>query len=265
MSENEDDYESGEPRSSFLYAFVKGGEMPWKDEIVPEYIIPFIDEKKAQGTKPTIRGVAYYLESKRIVPKNDLTYDRLIRAMSNARRGYLNRKTGIRGESTIPMDAFADNTRHIIKDFNDEERSLEDYINDGIVHFEKLPEGFKTLVPRWLDQPIYVEVWVEKESKAQDVRKALNGRHVVIAPNRGSVSITFIHQNIERLIDQFIEHEREKVYVLYLGDLDPDGWDMDRRAIEDLARQTKENLSDEELIDRARRTTLRLQAHRHNR
>ena len=113
----------------------------------------------------------------------------------------------------------------------------------------ELPNGFQTKAPKWLEQKNYVEVWVKKQNMAPDVRKALKGRHVVIAPNRGSVSITFIHQNIERLIDQFIEHKREKVYVLYLGDLDPDGWDMDRRAIEDLTRQTKENLSDEELTD----------------
>jgi hypothetical protein len=52
-------------------------------------------------------------------------------------------------------------------------------------------------------------------------------------------SITFIHQKIERVIDQFIEHNREKIYILYLGDLDPFGWDMDRQAMQDLARQTR--------------------------
>ena len=57
--------------------------------------------------------------------------------MSSARRGY-KKADGTRGQPTIPMDAFADNTRHIIKDFKDEERSLDDYINDGIAHFRML-------------------------------------------------------------------------------------------------------------------------------
>ena len=48
-----------------------------------------------------------------------------------------------------------------------------------------------------------------------------------------------MHQNIERLVDQFIKQNREKIYILYLGDLDPQGWDMDRLIREDLARQTK--------------------------
>jgi hypothetical protein len=235
-------------RTDFLYPFVKGQDMPWKDVIVPDYIIPFINEKKKQGSKPTVRGVLYHLESMRILPKNDLTYSRLKRVLSDARRGY-KRSDGTRGSPTIPMDAFADTIRQIIKDFDDEERSLNDYINDGVVHFRKLPSGFKTRVPRWLDQKNYVEIWVEKASMTEDVVKAVKGQHVVIAPNRGSVSITFIHQNIERLIDQFIEHKRDKIYILYPGDLDPMGWDMDRKAREDLERETNEALSHEELID----------------
>ena len=237
-SVNGDD-DKGEQRTDFIYPFIMGGDMPWKAEIVPKYILPFVELKKSQGSKPTVRGVLYYLESKRVLPKNDYTYERLKRVLSEGRRGY-KRRDGTRGEPTIPMDTFADNTRHIIKDFADEERSLEDYINDGVAHFRMLPNGFKTLVPRWLDQKNYVEVWVEKEAKAQDVQKALKDRHVVIAPHKGNPSITFIQENIERVVDQFIEQEREKVYILYLGDLDPVGWNMDSLIRQDLAKQTGE-------------------------
>lgn len=181
----------------------------------------------------------YYLESTRVLPKNDYTYERLKRVLSEARRGY-KRIDGTRGSPTIGMDAFADNTRQIIKDFGDEERSLEDYINDGIAHFRNLPDGFKSLVPRWLDQKNYVEVWVEKDAMAQDVRKALNNRHVVIAPHRGNPSITFIHENIQRVVEEFIQQKREKIHILYLGDLDPLGWHMDQLIKADLAKQTQD-------------------------
>ena len=232
-------------RKEFLYPYVKKGEMPWKDVIVPKYIKPFIEEKVRQGSKPTVRGVLYYLESMRVIPKNDFTYARLKQALSNARRGYKSKYTGIRGKPSIPMDAFADNTRHIIKDFKDEERSLTEYIDDGIEHFKMLPNGFQTLIPRWLDQKNYVEVWVEKDSKARDVQKALDGRHVVIAPHRGNPSITFIHENIERVVDQYTQQKREHVYILYLGDLDPVGWNMDSLIKQDLAKQT-EDLTDDD-------------------
>lgn len=231
--------EEAEQSRGFLYPYLRGKEMPWQKVIVPNYVIPFIRLKENQGSKPTVRGALYHLETMRVLPKNAHTYERLVRALSNARRGY-KRADGTRGPPTIAMDAFADNTRQIIKDFDDEERSLEDYINDGIKHFRYMPNGFKTLVPRWLDQPNYVEVFVEKNSMAQNVKLALKGRHVVIAPNGGNSSITFMHNNIERLIDQFLNENRQKVWILYLGDLDPNGWDMDRQIKEDLSRQTKD-------------------------
>ncbi len=241
ITEANQDSSNDSERREFIYPFVKGKELPWKDEIVPNHIIPFIRSKRQQGSKPTVRGVLYFLESKRIIPKNDFMYKRIVRVLSNARRGW-KRNDGTRGSPMIAMDAFADNTRKIIKDFKDEERSLNDYIEDGIHHFKMLPSGFQMLVPRWLNQRNYVEVWVEKDAMAQDVYRALRDRHIVIAPNRGHVSITFIHENIERIVDQFIEQNRDKVYILYLGDLDPRGWDMDRLIKEDLARETKDLL-----------------------
>lgn len=237
---NHGSVEDAEQRTEFMFPYVKGGDMPWAEVIVPEYIIPFIDRLKNEDSKPTVRGVLYYLESTRIVPKNDHTYERLKRVLSEARRGY-KKRDGTRGEPTIAMDAFADNTRHIIKDFNDKKRSLKDYIEDGIAHLENLPNGFQSRIPKWLDQPNYVEVWVEKAAMADNVAKALRAHHVVIAPNRGNSSITFIHENIERLIDKYNDNENiENIWILYLGDLDPVGWNMDKLIKEDLATQTEE-------------------------
>ena len=194
--EGEGKQEDQGQRTEFIYPYVKNKSMPWQEVIVPDYIKPFIALKESQGSKPTVRGVLYYLESKRVLPKNDLTYQRLKEALSNARRGHKQRD-GTRGPSSIPMDAFAYNTRQIIKNFDDEERSLADYIYDGIAHSRRLPDGFQKLIPRWLDHKNYVEVWVEKDAKARDVQKALSDGHVVIAPHRGNPSITFIHENIE--------------------------------------------------------------------
>ena len=107
-----------------------------------------------------------------------------------------------RDNRQIPMNAFADNTRQIIKHFDEKKRSLTDYINDGIAHFKKLPNGFQTLVPRWLDQPNYVEVFVEKAAMSESVEFALKGLDVIIVPNRGWSSKTFAHNNIQRLIQE---------------------------------------------------------------
>ncbi len=65
-----------EERTDFLYPYVKHEDMPWQAAIVPQYIIPFIEKLKSEGSKPTVRRTLYYLESMRVLPKNDHTYDR---------------------------------------------------------------------------------------------------------------------------------------------------------------------------------------------
>lgn len=227
-----------DPRSTFKYPATNGDELPWR-YIIPKHIKPQIDALARRGLKPTIRGMLYYLESTRVMPKNDNTYDRLVKAMSSARKGR-KKRDGTRGDPTIAIDAFADNTRHIIKDFKDEERSLRAYINDGIVHFQNLPNGFKTLVPRWLDQPNYVEYWLEKDAQTDNIKKILEGRDVVIVPNRGNTSIPFFHDNVERLAERFNNNNNSEdvhVYVFYLGDLDPAGWAMDNYIQKELSEK----------------------------
>jgi len=226
---------ASDPTATFKYPDIKGAYFPWVKDIIPNYIIPQITRLAEFGLKPTIRGLLYHLESRRVIPKTDRIYENLIKAMSTARKGRKLRN-GTRGKPTIKIDAFEDNTRHIIKDFNDEERSLEDYINDGIAHFRNLPNGFKTLVPRWLNQPNYVEVWVEKTDWANTVKKILQDRDVVIVPNRGNTSIIFFHENVERLQD-WSDDSGKDVHVLYIGDLDPSGWAMDNYMEKELAEK----------------------------
>lgn len=189
-------------------------------------MIPFLDAKQEKGLKPTVRGTAYYLEMIGIIEKTDKVFRNVGTALASAR------KKGI-----IPMNAFADNTRHIIKDFKNEERSLKDYIKDGITHLKFLPNGFKSLVPRWLGQPRYVEVWIEKDTMTDSVTHALRGLDVVIAPNRGWSSLTFIHNNIKRLITESYNDNRKCTDVLYLGDLDPSGWAMDKKITRELRKK----------------------------
>lgn len=77
--------------------------------------------------------------------------------------------------------------------------------------------------PRWLDQLNYVEVWLENDAMADNVKNILEGRDVVIVPNKGITSIPFLHANTERLLERFNsgrEHNVQ-VHILYLGDLDP--------------------------------------------
>ena len=138
------------------YPQIKGHTYPWKTEIIPNYVLPFIAFKKSQGLKPTVRGTCYHLEQAHVIEKSKLVFLKCTKALGKARD---------RGQ--IPMDAFADTTRQIIKNFNDKYYSLTDEIRLYINALKALPNGYQSSIPRWLSQPIYVEVWIEKESMAK--------------------------------------------------------------------------------------------------
>jgi hypothetical protein len=207
------------------YSDEKGYMYPWRTEIIPKYVLPFIESKKMRGMKPTVRGVCYVLEKDGVIDKSPTIFRKVVRALATARKN-----------GQIPINAFSDDTRQIIKNFNDASYSLEDYIEDGINRLRRLPDGYQTSAARWLDQPNYVEVWVEKATMAPSVEVALRGLDVVIAANRGWPSMTFVHNNLERLLEEFNANARDRVWVLYLGDLDPSGWAMDKKIKMELAK-----------------------------
>jgi hypothetical protein len=82
------------------------------------------------------------------------------------------------------------------------------------------------MIPRWHEQPEYVEVWVEKDALAGTLKSILGNRQVRIVPNRGFSSVPFNYDNIERLRD--FQFEGKNVHILYFGDLDPSGEFIDK-------------------------------------
>jgi hypothetical protein len=89
-------------------------------------------------------------------------------------------------------------------------------------------------IPRWYKQPHYVEVWIEKQALASTFESFLNGRDVRIVINKGFASWTFIHQNAQRLTQIVKEDPDRQIHILYFGDFDPSGEDMDRHLNEAL-------------------------------
>jgi hypothetical protein len=82
-------------------------------------------------------------------------------------------------------------------------------------------------IPRWYNQLHYVEVWIEKQALADTFSSFLRGRDVHIAVNKGYSSWTFLHDNCMRL-KQIIDDTGKQIHILYFGDFDPSGDDMDR-------------------------------------
>jgi hypothetical protein len=204
------------------------GRYRWQDCIIPEIIKPLIDKKRAKGSKYTIRGLCYALEDLKVIPKLEKDFDKVYDAMNTAREN-----------GDLPINAFIDNTRYIFKDFEDEYKSVNGQIYDTIdsIGNQNFIEEAKKNIPKWAKQPIYVEMWVEKFSFSEVPRQILKDLHVTIVPNRGWSSKTFLHDNLSRIYRKIkSDKELQRVAILYLGDLDPSGWAMDRHYRKNLNR-----------------------------
>jgi hypothetical protein len=199
----------------------------WQGDIIPNYIIPILEELRRRGIKPTVRGMCYILESKGAIKKTPQEFINATRALGRARKNY-----------QIPIDSFADNSRTIIKNFRDSYQTIYQKIDTAINYLKNLHITHKEDLPRWYNQPKYVEVWIEKEAMADTLESILRDRNVVIVPNRGWASITYVYENILRLKDKFANDSRIKeAWVLYFGDFDPSGMRMDEIIKRELSHE----------------------------
>jgi hypothetical protein len=179
-----------------------------------------------QGIKPTFRGMFYTLVDLGILPKTEENYKQLNKVSVRWRESGL-----------IPIDSFADRTRSIIKDFDDIYETSEQYIKrhleeleyadireDDEDEFDFSHYGYN--VPLWYKQLNYVEIWLEKDAAVGTFESIVEGLQVIVVPNRGHSSVTFIHENIERLKRE--QTKGKKIHILYFGDEDPSGEEMDK-------------------------------------
>ena len=194
--------------------------------IVKSDILPYFE---SQGVKPTLRTIFYALVSKNIIPNTKSSYKRLSRILVEARK-----------EGIFEWDFMVDKTRVVYKLLRDNyldeseieyvERRCRDKL-EGISLQKLLEDWFDYLHPSsqvgyWARQPTVVEVWIEKEALADTIANWVHEKEVNIRVNRGYSSWTFIYNNVRDIRGILSQHEQ--VVVLYLGDLDPSGVDIER-------------------------------------
>ena len=183
----------------------------------------------SQGVKPTLRTLFYYLVSKNIIPNTRSSYKQLSRKLVNARK-----------QGRYEWDFLEDKTRLVYGNIDDGR-----FRDDEVERFERtlqarleeldidkmLAETFDYLQPfitvgRWAEQPYAVEIWIEKEALSSTIQNWTEGLGVLIRVNRGYSSWTFIYNNVQALKYELEKHD--KIIILYLGDLDPSGVDIER-------------------------------------
>jgi hypothetical protein len=189
----------------------------WVNKGIPIVSGRLVELEKLEIGKPTVREVYYYLISTKFISNTPSLYKSFDRATVNARKN-----------GSLSENCFVDNSRRIIDYY-----SPEIYRDHYIDKLRNLHSEYPNTIPRWRNQPHYVEVWVEKDAMAGTLHSILEGRQVRIVPNRGWSSRTFLNDNIERVKDKQ-EKECKIVHVLYLGDLDPSGDRMYDNLLKDL-------------------------------
>jgi len=210
------------------------GQIKWSD--VLNGVDSALDFFRGQGVKPTLRTLFYNLYSKGLIPNTKTAYQSLSKQLVKARK-----------EGRYAWDFLEDKTRVVLG-------SLDDWrFNDNVVEDTKerlvdkledldiesmINEFFDYLKPflnvgYWADQKVVVELWIEKEALASTMQNWTYSKYLPIRVNRGYSSWTFIYNNVQALKGSLDKHE--KVIVLYLGDLDPSGVDIQRFLTESIA------------------------------
>jgi len=86
---------------------------------------------------------------------------------------------------------------------------------------------------KWIDQPNYIEVMVEKQALEGVLIPVCNSLDIKFTANKGYSSASALYETGQRLYKQLIAGKN--VYILYLGDHDPSGIDMTRDIYERLS------------------------------
>lgn len=182
----------------------------------------------AEGYKPTLRAMFYRLYSNGLIPNTPNAYDRLSKVTVEARWKSVQFSQGRNvsdSDEILPIDCFADNSCDVLGDFDETYWKPEQLIDVRIKRLKDTETDYVNRIPRWHNQPLYVEIWIEKQAMGGTFESILNGYDVRIVPNRGFASMTFVYENVQRLKKHLTMGE--KVHVLYYGDFDPSGDYMD--------------------------------------
>ena len=179
--------------------------------------IPVFNDFLRRGIVPTVRTIYYALVSKELIPNTRSAYQGLSKMLVKARK-----------EGQVRWEWIADEARATRGSDHprwEPERYAKAYIE---YVFEKL-QNYK--LPKWLNQEQYVECWIEKAALAATFDNWLGDMNVVLVPSRGYSSWTFLKEAADRIEENA---EGRETIILYFGDFDPSGRDIERFVTETL-------------------------------
>lgn len=97
-------------------------------------------------------------------------------------------------------------------------------------------------VDYWAEQPIVVRLFIEKQALAQVVNEVASGYQVPVTPGRGYNSFTQLKELAVKL-EQDTAINGKPIKVLYFGDFDPSGIDIDKSLTKRLQSYCKADIT----------------------
>jgi len=175
-----------------------------------ELVNSILEEYENLGFDLTLRQLFYQLVSRDHIPNTQKAYTTLGKLVSNGRLAGLIDWNMIvdRGRSTT-YAAHWDDPREIVRACASQFR-----------------------IEKWNDQENHVEVVIEKQALEGVLEPVCAELDVRLTANKGYSSQSFMYRMGARLEDKLRADKR--VHILYLGDHDPSGLDMDRDVEERL-------------------------------
>jgi len=161
-------------------------------------------------TRLTIRQIYYRLVAAHKIENRVSQYQAVVKALRDARL-----------EGLIQYRRIEDRTRSFIGGDVSYE-TPEDHFQNVKDYFLECDEYY--YLPKWYNQPNYVEVWLEKQALAALFNQVTSKWKVRLGPCKGYPSLTFLWEgaiHLRRIQDR-------KIHVLYFGDFDPSGLDIPR-------------------------------------
>lgn len=163
-----------------------------------------VEQYEAQGYRLTLRQLYYRFVAADLIPNTERSYKNLGRVLD------LGRMLGV-----IDWDSIEDRTRSL---------GSVSHWDDPAEIIDSAARSFR--IDKWEDQPIRVEVWVEKEALAGVVERVARRNDVPWFSCRGYPSASSMYEAGKRIAGYLDTCER--VVILHLGDHDPSGIDMTR-------------------------------------
>jgi len=168
---------------------------------------------------PTVRSVYYYLGgAKGLIPLTEYGYKKLDALLVDMRKndevewGYFTVARGVSGKLGRRFMA------------------PEPYLDRLIAWLKGCDEWYE--VPFWYKQPLHLEVWVEKKGLLPTLEYWLTEHDIKIRSGEGYSPWEFVYASVEDIKTYLEDRTTDKVVILYLGDLDPSGVDIDRHVEE---------------------------------